>query len=186
MIRFLTMDDLPDCMKIAPLKNRTGGTVPLTLEGFLGAFEKYFQDDEFCRVIGYFENNELVSFVCIRMFETTMRGKFWVISGLYTKNFKSYFSFNHSGIGELIKFAFDYAESRGWYEYYYCTAERVINVYERQWKRSHSHRYEHILLDVVPPNTKPFYELHWRLMGQEVKPVPMIVKKRALKQEFRK
>jgi hypothetical protein len=115
-----------------------------------------------------------------------MRGKFWVISGLYTKNFKSYFSFNHSGIGELIKFAFDYAESRGWYEYYYCTAERVINVYERQWKRSHSHRYEHILLDVVPPNTKPFYELHWRLMGQEVKPVPMIVKKRALKQEFRK
>jgi hypothetical protein len=186
MIRFLITDDLPDCMEIAALKNRTGGTVPITSEGFLGAFEKYFQDDKFCRVIGYFENNKLISFVCIRMFENTMRGKFWVITGLYAKNFKNYFNFKNSKIGELINHAFNYTESMGWYEYYYCTAERVMNVYERQWKRSQSHRYEHILLDIVPPNTTPFYELHWRLMGQEVKPVPMVVKKRVLKQEFRK
>jgi hypothetical protein len=135
---------------------------------------------------GYFENNKLISFVCIRMFENTMRGKFWVIPGLYTRDFKNYFNFKNSKIGELINYAFNYTESMGWYEYYYCTAERVMNVYERQWKRSHSYRYEHILLDVVPPNTKPFYELHWRLMGQEVKPVPTVVKKRVLKQEFRK
>jgi hypothetical protein len=186
MIRFLTIDDLPDCMEIASLKSRTAGTVPLTLGGFLAAFEKYFQDDVFYRAIGYFENEKLISFICISMFENNMRGKFWVIPGLYTRNFKNYFNFKSSGIGDLISHAFNYTESMGWYEYYYCTAERVMNVYERQWKRTHSHRYEHILLDVIPPNTKPFHELHWRLMGQEVKPDPMIFKKRVLRPEFRK
>ena len=115
-----------------------------------------------------------------------MRGKFWVIPGLYTKEFNNYFTFNNAEIRDLFNAAFNYTESMGWYEYYYCTAERVMNVYERQWKKSQSHRYEHILLEVVPPNTKPFYELYWRLMGQEVKPDPMVFKKRVLKPEFRK
>ena len=56
---------------------------------------------------------------------------------------------------------------------------------ERQWKKSESHRYDHILLEIVPPNTKPFYELYWRLMGGSVKPDPMVFKKRTLKPEFR-
>ena len=182
----MTPENLLDCMEIASLKNRTGGTVPLTAGGFITAFEKYFQNDEYFIAIGYFENNVLISFLCISMFENNMRGKFWVIPCLYTRDFKSYFTFKGSGIGELIKFAFEYTEKRGWYEYYYCTAERVMNVYERQWKKSQSNRYDHILLDVVPANTKPFHELYWRLMGQEVKPDPMIFKKRVLKHEFRK
>jgi len=186
MIKLLTLEYLPDCMEIAALKNRTGGTVPLTLQGFIDAFEKYFLDDKFYRAVGYFEDDTLVSFLCISMFENNMRGKFWVISGLYTRNFKNYFNFKNAGIGDLINYAFSYTESMGWYEYYYCTSERVMNVYERQWKRSNSHRYEHILLDVVPPNTKPYYELYWRLIGQEVKPDPMVFKKRVLKPEFRK
>ena len=60
-----------------------------------------------------------------------------------------------------------------------------MNVYERQWKKSESHRYDHILLEVVPPNTKPVYELYWKLMGSTVKPDPMVFKKRTLKPEFR-
>jgi hypothetical protein len=186
MIRLLEPADLPDCMEIASLKNRTGGTVPLTPGGFVDAFEKYFQGSEYYCAVGYFEDNVLVSFLYISMFENNMRGKFWVIPGLYTRDFKSYFSFKSSGMGELIKFAFKYAETKGWYEYYYCTAERVMNVYERQWKRSYSHRYEHILLDVVPANTKPFHELYWQLMGNETKPDPIVFKKRILKPEFRK
>ena len=186
MTKLLTVEYLPDCMEIASLKNRTGGSVPLTLEAFESTFEKYFLDDKFYRAIGYFENNILSSFICISMFENNMRGKFWVIPGLYTRDFKNYFSFKTSGMGDLINYAFDYTESMGWYEYYYCTSERVMNVYERQWKRSNSHRYEHVLLDVLPPNTKPYYELYWRLIGQEVKPDPMIFKKRVLKPEFRK
>lgn len=186
MIKFLTQDDLPACIEMAALKNRTAGTVPLTSEGFISAYEKYFHDSKDYRAIGYFENDILISFICLSMFENKMRGKFWVIPALYTKNFKSYFTFTDSGIGELIKKAFEYAESHEHYEYYYCTAERVMNVYERQWKRINSPRYEHILLDIVPPNTKPHFELYWRLMGNEVKPDPIVFKKRVLKPEFRK
>ena len=185
MIKLLTVDDLPTCMEISSLKNRTAGTVPLTSSVFLEAFEKYFNNNLDYRAIGYFENDILISFLFISMFENTMRGKFWVISGLYTKEFNSYFTFKKSGIGELIKSAFKHTESRGWYEYYYCTSERVMNVYERQWKKSESHRYDHILLEVVPPNTKPVYELYWKLMGSTVKPDPMVFKKRTLKPEFR-
>jgi hypothetical protein len=185
MIKFLTLSDLPACTEISALKSRTAGTVPLTMGGFIDAYEKYFNNDEHYRAIGYFKNDTLVSFLFISLFENNMRGKFWVIPGLYTKEFNNYFTFNRAEIRELFTAAFNYTESMGWYEYYYCTAERVMNVYERQWKKSQSHRYEHILLDVVPPNTKPFYELYWRLMGQQVKPAPMVFKKRVLKHEFR-
>lgn len=186
MIRFLNQSDIQECTRIAALKNRTAGTVPITPGGFITAFEKYFQQTEHYYSIGYFENDILISFVCISMFENKLRGKFWVIPALYTKSFKNYFRFNKSGIGELIKFAFDFAESKEYYEYYYCTAERVMNVYERQWKRSNQNRYEHILLDIVPAYTKPFHELYWRLMGNEVKPDPIVFKKRVLKKEYRK
>ena len=111
MIKLLTVDDLPTCMEIATLKNRTAGTVPLTAGGFLEAFEKYFNNNLDHRAIGYFENDVLISFLFISMFENNMRGKFWVISGLYTKEFNSYFTFKKAGIGELTKAAFKYTES---------------------------------------------------------------------------
>jgi hypothetical protein len=46
-------------------------------------------------------------------------------------------------------------------------------------------KYELTTLDVVPANTKPEFELYWRLMGQELKPDNIIIKKRVLRQEFR-
>ena len=45
-------------------------------------------------------------------------------------------------------------------------------------------RYEKIDLDIVPANTVPKHELYWRLMGEQTKPVPILIKKRVLKKEF--
>jgi hypothetical protein len=36
-------------------------------------------------------------------------------------------------------------------------------------------------LAVVPANTKPEFELYWRLMGQELKPDNIVIKSRKLK-----
>lgn len=186
MIRMLNESDIKSCIDIISLKNRTAGTVPITPSRFVDSFEKYFQNIPNYHAIGYFENNCLISFICISLLENNLRGKFWVIPALYTKEFRNYFIFRAAGIGKLIQYAFEFAESKEYYEYYYCTAERVMNVYERQWKRQNQHRYEHVLLDTVPAYTKPCHELYWRLMGNELKPNPIVFKKRILKTEFRK
>jgi len=188
MIRLLTEADLPAASEMIGLKSRTSGTVPVTKDEFVDNFTHYFTGNETSAALGYFENDELICFVCLGFFESKMRGKFWVIPGLYTKKFKQVFSFKNNDMAELFKAAFEFAESKGYYEFYYTVAERVMNAYERQWQRNsvmETGRYELILLDTIPPNTQPEQELHWRLMGKAVKPDTIVVKKRVLKEEFR-
>ena len=76
------------------------------------------------------------------------------------------------------------AEEKGYFQYFYSIAERLERVYERQWKKNpwgFNGRYDLVTLDVVPANTKPEFELYWRLMGQELKPDNIVIKARKLK-----
>jgi hypothetical protein len=187
MIRLLVQADYKTCEAIAKLKDTMGGTVPPM--SFKDAFGGYFEDDPNKVALGYFEDDVLISFVCISFHESNMRGRFWIIAGLNTNRFRTFFSFAVPETGLLIKAAFDFAEERGYYEYYYCTAEKVMNVYERQWSKNPYQplgRYEKITLYTVPPNTKPEHELTWRMMGERTKPDTIIFKKRVLKEQFRK
>ena len=57
-------------------------------------------------------------------------------------------------------------------------------MYERQWKKNSyaiQGKYDLTTLAVVPANTKPEFELYWRLMGQELKPDAIAIKARKLK-----
>jgi hypothetical protein len=189
-IRILTEKELPLCIEIASLRPRLGGSIPFQKDEFQTTYNRYFQEeDQTSFVLGYYDGDELVSFVCISFHHSNMRGRFWIIACLYTKRFKNIFTFSSPEIGRLIKAAFDFAEEREYYEYYYCTAERVSHVYERQWDKNPYQpigRYEKILLYVIPPNTKPEFELSWRMMGSETKPDTMIFRKRVLKEQYRK
>lgn len=189
MIRLLTKVDFPNCLLISTLKNKLGGSIPLTPESFTEIYESYFSGADDRAALGYFDKDELISFVCISFHESKMRGQFWIIAAMYTKKFKNYFTFTTPELGSLIKSAFDFAESKGYYEYYYCTSERVSRVYERQWDKNPFQalgRYDKEILYIVPPNTKPEFELSWRMMGSETKPDTFIFKKRVLKHEFRR
>jgi hypothetical protein len=89
----------------------------------------------------------------------------------------------------LIKAAFALAEEQQFYEYYYTVSERVQHVYERQWARNkfvQTGRYELQTIGEIEPNTQPSVDLYWRLLGQEVRPDKMIIKKRILRPELRK
>jgi hypothetical protein len=189
MIRQLTVDDLPAASDMVGIKPRTSGTVPITKESFVDGFANYFAEVPDHYAFGYLENDELVCFLCMGFFENKMRGKFWIIPALYTKNFKPVFNFKDPDMASLLKYAFEFAEDKGYYEFYYSVGERIMNAYERQWQRNsvmETGRYELILLDTVPARTKPEFELYWRLMGQELKPDTIVIKKRVLREQYRK
>jgi hypothetical protein len=83
---------------------------------------------------------------------------------------------------------FNLAESKKYYEYYYSVGERISTVYEKQYRKNNfmqTGRYDLIELDRVPANTQPTTDLYWKLMGKEIKPDTIIIKKRILRDAFR-
>jgi hypothetical protein len=179
-VRVLSTEYTDECVKIALSNKKIGGTRPVSAEQ---VWQTLAESDNMMH-IGYFENDKLISWVGIGFYENKMRGKFWVITGLYTTVFKERFSFSRPEFGLLFKRAFEIAEEKEYFQYFYCVAERLERVYERQWKKNpwgFNGRYELVTLDVVPANTKPEYELYWRLMGKQLKPDNIVIKARKLK-----
>jgi hypothetical protein len=163
-------------------RKKISGTTPISPERYRALQEESKSKDDV--IIGYFKDDELISWVTIGFYESKMRGKFWVISNFFSSVYTSYFNFNQPEFGMLFKAAFEVAEGRGYYQYFYSIAERLERVYERQWKKNSyaiQGKYELTTLAVVPANTKPEFELYWRLMGQELKPDAIVIKSRKLK-----
>jgi len=186
--RLLGNDYLVECLNIAKLRPRVGGTKPLSEEVLIEVCTKYFVEDDRYYALGCLEDGKIISWIGIVLMENKARGKFWIITSLYTTRFNKYFSFNQKEIGLLIKEAFHLAESKKYYEYYYSVSERIATVYESQYKKNKyitTGRYDCIQLDIIPANTVPTVDLYWKLMGKETKPDDIIIKKRVLRQEFR-
>lgn len=188
MIKTLTYFDLTRAMEIARLKNRNGGTKVLSDDKFEEIHKKYFESNGVNFALGYFDNNELISWVGFGLHQNNSRGKFWYISFLYTSVFHNHFSFNNPEIGLLIKSSFSVAESLEYYEYYYTINKKFETLYDRQWRKNKfvpTGRYDLEIIGEVPANTQPTVDLYWQLIGKEIKPDTMVVKKRILKSEFR-
>ena len=170
------------CDQVFFSRKKISGTTPMSIERYKNLQKETKSNNSV--VIGYFEDNELISWITIGFYESKMRGKFWVISSFFSSVYTSYFNFNRPEFGMLFKAAFEVAEGRGYYQYFYSIAERLERVYERQWKKNSyaiQGKYDLTTLAVVPANTKPEFELYWRLMGQELKPDNIAIKARKLK-----
>jgi hypothetical protein len=187
MIKFLDIQHFDLCIELHKNATKVSGTIPIDLDYFKKNYLPYFQQqDNFC-ALGFFDSNTLVSWMSIRFHENKTRGKFWTIPCLYTSKFVNFFSINAPEVGLLVKNAMQFAESKKFYNYYYAVSEKVSRVYEHQWKKNiyvPTGRYETIIVDTVPANTIPKFELYWKLMGETVKPTAMIIKNRKLKEEF--
>jgi hypothetical protein len=187
MIKFLNLDYLDQCANLHQTKNKIAGTSPVGVSIFREKFLPYFEQRENYFSLGYFDQNKLISWISIMFHENQMRGKFWTISCLYTSKPHNIFSIDRPEIGPLIKSAQKFAESKKYYTYFYAISEKVSKVYEIKWRKNKlvkPGRYNLIDLDIVPPNTVPKFELYWRLMGEEIKPDPIMIKKRVLKEEY--
>ena len=170
------------CDQVFFSRKKISGTSPISPERYQALREESKSNDAV--VIGYFEDGKLISWITIGFYESKMRGKFWVISNFFSSVYTSYFNFNRPEFGMLFKAAFEVAEGRGHYQYFYSIVERLERVYERQWRKNSyaiQGKYDLTTLAVVPANTKPEFELYWRLMGQELKPDNIVIKSRKLK-----
>lgn len=188
--RILTDEDYGNALTIASLKSKTAGTSSVSLEDLQYKLSRYFikENAEDCVAIGCFDNDKLISWIAIGFVENKSKGRYWAITSLYTTKFTNFFSFNNPEIGLLIKEAFSIAESKKYYQYYYAIAEHVSKVYETQIQKNKFipiGRYDYIEIERVPPNTQPESSLYWLLIGAELKPDTMIIKKRILKETYR-
>jgi hypothetical protein len=173
------------CDQVFFSRKKISGTTPMSIERYENLRKESKSNNSV--VIGYFEDDKLISWITIGFYENKMRGKFWVISSFFSSVYTSYFNFNRPEFGMLFKAAFEMAEERGYHQYFYSIAERLERVYERQWRKNSyaiQGKYDLTTLAVVPANTKPEFELYWRLMGQELKPDNIVIKSRKLKSHF--
>jgi hypothetical protein len=173
------------CDQVFFSRKKISGTTPMSIERYENLRKESKSNNSV--VIGYFEDDKLISWITIGFYENKMRGKFWVISSFFSSVYTSYFNFNRPEFGMLFKAAFEVAEERGYHQYFYSIAERLERVYERQWRKNSyaiQGKYDLTTLAVVPANTKPEFELYWRLMGQELKPDNIVIKSRKLKSHF--
>ena len=95
-------------------RKKISGTTPISPERYQTLQEESKSKDDV--IIGYFEDDELISWITIGFYESKMRGKFWVISNFFSSVYTSYFNFNRPEFGMLFKAAFEVAEGRGYYQ----------------------------------------------------------------------
>jgi hypothetical protein len=187
MIKTLNINNFNEAISIASIRKRIGG---LKNQIDAESAKQYFLENNEGKVaFGFFKNEELISWIGIKLHENKTRGKFWTISFLFSKFSHNWFSFNNIEIKSLFQKVFEYTENLGYYDFYYSVGIRIMNAYEKQWKKNNFleiGRYDLITLGSVPANTKPEIELYWLLMNKEIKSEEVVIKKRSLKEVFRK
>jgi hypothetical protein len=185
MIKHLTKDDIPYCLSVMLSQKKFSGTTPPSAESQEKHLNIFFSDTEKYTMLGYFKNDQLVSWVTIGFYEGPKYGKFWVVLHLFSTLKHNYFSFRNPEISELISNAFNVAESKGVYRYFYCVSEKISKAYEIQWAKKNPLNYHGVYeledIAVIPANTIPESKMFWRLMGEETRPHVMYIKSRIRK-----
>ena len=98
MIKQLTKDDIPFCLSVISAENKISGTTPLDSERQINYLNHCIQDTDKYRVLGYFENDQLISWINIGFYEGNTYGKFWILLNLFSTKKRGYFSFKNQVI----------------------------------------------------------------------------------------
>ena len=185
MIKQLTKDDIPFCLSVMFAHHKVSGTRPLSKDLQEEHLSNCINNPDKYKVLGYFEDEQLVSWISIGFYDGPKYGKFWVVLDLFSTKKRGYFSFKNPEISELLSSAFNLAESLGVYQYFYCVSERISKVYESQWAKKNPMNYHGVYelrdLAVIPANTIPESNLFWGMMGRETRPHDMYIKIRIKK-----
>jgi hypothetical protein len=185
MIKHLTKDDIPYCLSVISAEHKISGTTPLDSNRQINYLDYCIDNPTKYSVLGYFENDQLISWINIGFYEGPTYGKFWVLLNLFSTKKRGYFSFKNAEISELIATAFNVAESKGVYRYFYCVSEKISKVYEAQWAKKNPLNYHGVYeledIAVIPANTIPDSKMFWKIMGEQMRPHAMYIKSRIRK-----
>lgn len=185
-IKICGPEHLEQAVAITNLKNKHSGVEKPWQLDYTHILEKYLSSNSHYLVIGAFDGDELVSFLCSAYWRKNDPS--WFIVFLFTKRFGNQFSFNRPEIGLLLKAAFEIAEHRHYWKYYYSIAKKHETLYDQLWKKNtyvDTGKYNLKIEQEVPAFVAVDRDRFWRLIGSRVYEVDMVIKSRILKTEKR-
>lgn len=135
-----------------------------------------------CRVIGYFENNVLVSLLSQVI---SKRMSAWHMTMLGT-NSNSVWNYKKNGLEYCWANAMDYAEQLNIYKIYWSLPSKWANTQRRTYQTTDVwYRYEIYTDNIIEPNCFPKWDDQKISFGVIPKPHEVTVKFAVLKNEFR-
>jgi len=134
-------------------------------------------------IYGAFKNNELVSMLGAS-FSLTDNSYIIVAMKTVPNKFK-YFNMKENGLGLLWEKIISEFEANGYYTFYllHNRTKWPIQKMGKMWIDNipSLKKYYGTIHSIIPANTRPKFDMHWRLMGETTWPTDMILEKRALK-----
>lgn len=145
----------------------------------LGLNNYYFDSTEsLSKVFGVFENNILISAIFVKFSD-------------YEKSWIAEYVISTKGLpvlGKLFDFVLEYAESCGYYNWYFSCFENSKHYEKALAKYSHKFRYYQGFTEtVLMPGKRSSYDRYWvDFQKRIIYKKPMIIKLYALSEQFRK
>lgn len=182
--RVLGLDDIPDLLKIYEHKKNISRIDKSELD--VKNFEKRFVDAmslDKVRIIGYFENNDLTSFL-LQVYANQIPA--WSMTMLGTKS-KSSWNYKNNGLEYCWANAMANAEQQGIYRIYWALPQSWARTQIRTFKTTDVwYRYDIYVEEIVQPGNIPSWLEYHKCFGEGVKPHPVVIKQAILKNEHRK
>lgn len=182
--RLLNVNDIDQIMSIIDSKHKISNTDKDSLEpeSFVDHFN-YALSQENQRIIGYFENDSLVSFLC-QVIDKRLCA--WHMTMLGTNSIHNW-NYKKNGLEYCWANAMDFSERQGIYRIYWSMPEFWARTQSRTMKTSDVWpRYEIYLEEQVPSGNFPKWDEHRVSFGKHIKPHTVVVKQALLKNEFRR
>lgn len=182
--RLLNVNDIDQIMSIIDSKHKISNTDKDSLEpeSFVDHFN-YALSQENQRIIGYFENDNLVSFLC-QVIDKRLCA--WHMTMLGTNSIHNW-NYKKNGLEYCWANAMDFSEKQGIYRIYWSMPEFWARTQSRTMKTSDVWpRYEIYLEEQVPSGNFPKWDEHRVSFGKHIKPHTVVVKQALLKNEFRR
>lgn len=183
----LTLNDLDSVMQIIEHKNRiTGISIKnYDLDFFkdqISRFLEPYPNKDLGRVVGYFEDDKLVSFLTQQF---TERGPMWYMTMLGTNSSHSW-NYKLNGLEDCWKYAMDRAERAEIYKIVWAMPLSWARTQRRTFKTTDVwYRYEIFYDTIIPAGSFPKWPEHKNVFGTLVKEHDVLIKSAILKNEHR-
>jgi hypothetical protein len=135
------------------------------------------------KLFGYFMDDKIVGICGMRLDfgqHYFNDDKIWVLSNL---KISSDLSKNNTVLKDITSVVYKEALALGLRQYYTCMAARKrYAAFNRKLSSivTEYNQYNHEMVIIIPPNTKPDHDAWWSLMGRIVSPVEIVIKKATL------
>ena len=186
-VKDLSLDDLGHIMDIIRSKNKITGidikNYDLSFfENEISLFLEPYPNKHMGRVIGYYEDDKLISFLTQQF---TERGPMWYMTMLGTSSPHPW-NYKLNGLEDCWKYAMTRAEKHEIYKILWAMPIAWARTQRRTFKTTDVwYRYEIFYDTIIPAGTLPKWPEHKNVFGSIVKDHDVLIKSAILKNEYR-